>query len=62
MQEFVNLRISIMNLADTICQVLGNAVIEHVFFSYGIKDINSASISSLWDVFNELDAIAADLN
>ena len=62
MQEFANLRISIMNLADTICQVLGSAMVEHVFLMYGIKDINTAPVSSLWDAFNELDAIAADLN
>ena len=62
MNDSENLRDSIMNLADTICQVLGSVVVEHVFTMYGIKDINTAPVSSLWDAFNELDAIAADLN
>ena len=50
-----------MKLADFISQTLGDTVVEHVFVSFGIKDINTAPVSSLWDAFNELDTIAADM-
>ena len=61
MDHSENLRDSIMNLADFISQTLGDTVVEHVFVSFGIKDINTAPVSSLWDAFNELDTIAADM-
>ena len=62
MNDSENLRDSIQDLAESISQSLGDTVVQHVFHLYEIKDIHTASISSLWDVFNELDAIAADLN
>lgn len=61
MDHSENLRDSIMNLADSISQTIGDAVVKHVFVSYGIKDISTAPVSSLWDAFNELDTIAADM-
>jgi len=62
MKDSENLRDSIQDLAESISQPLGDTVVVHVFHLYGIKDVHTASVSSLWDVFNELDAIAADLN